>query len=249
MSLPLADRIIGKRILHYAMTTSTNDVARRLVSEHVDEGTVIVAGEQTLGRGSRGREWLSPARANLLVSVILRTRLEMRRISEMAFVASLGVANYLIDDVGLQARVKWPNDVRVGGKKIAGILIEAVSGDPPYAIVGVGININWADIPPELAETATSVLIETGRQTNLGKALEGFLCSLETAYRKHAENGFGAVLEEWKSLDCIIGSEVETSFDGETVRGVAEAFGADGSLLVRLPDGSLRSVSSAGLVV
>ncbi|MDO8586088.1 MAG: biotin--[acetyl-CoA-carboxylase] ligase [Armatimonadota bacterium] len=244
-----ADRIIGKQIFRYPTVSSTNDIARQLAACQADEGTVVVAAEQTLGRGSRGRAWISPAGVNLLLSVILRPPVERGRISELAFVAAVSVARFLNGDTGLAARVKWPNDVRVGGRKIAGILIEApvcLKKEIPTAVVGIGVNINWTDLPPEIAETATSVLIETGRTLDLESALTGLLDSLDAVYRTYRVDGFEAVLADWRLLDCTTGEEVTVLLDGETVRGVAESVASDGSLVVRQADGSLRKLTAAG---
>jgi BirA family transcriptional regulator, biotin operon repressor / biotin---[acetyl-CoA-carboxylase] ligase len=244
-----ADRVVGRHILRYESVTSTNDIARQLVSCQTDEGTVITAAEQTLGRGSHGKTWISPAGVNLLVSVILRPRVPTRRIPEMAFVASLAVAEYLMG-CGMPARVKWPNDIRVNGRKIAGILIEAVpvQGTEPSAIVGIGLNLNWSDLSLDLAETATSVLIETGRCTDVSDALGGLLSSLEAVYGEYRREGFGRILARWKPLDCLTGSEVVVACDGEPLRGTSEGIDATGALLVRMPDGTLKSISAASLL-
>ena len=238
-----ADRIIGRQIIRYQSVTSTNDIARQLTFSQADEGTVITAAEQTLGRGSHGRTWVSPVSVNLLVSVILRPRVPIQRMPEMAFVASLAVADYLID-CGLPAKVKWPNDVRVNGKKIAGILIEAVPGQgvEPAAIVGIGLNINWSDLPTEIADTTTSVLIETGQLTDLDDALNVLLSSLEAVYGDYTRGGFEPILARWRSLDCLVGTEIAVSCDGETLRGISEGIDATGALLVRMPDETFKYI-------
>jgi BirA family transcriptional regulator, biotin operon repressor / biotin---[acetyl-CoA-carboxylase] ligase len=167
----------------------------------------------------------------------------------MGFVASLAAATYLIR-CGLQAKVKWPNDIRVNGRKIAGILIEAVptQGGDPALIVGIGLNLNWSDLPPELADSATSVLIQTGRRTDMNEALDGLLYSLEVVYGEYMADGFEPILAKWRLLDCLAGSAVAVVCDGETLHGTSEGVDASGGLLVRLPDGTLKSVSTASLL-
>lgn len=244
------DRIIGRRILRFDKVTSTNDIARDLASKGADEGTTIVAAEQILGRGSRGRKWISPSDENLLFSVILRPPVELERLGELAFVAALAIARCLIDRLALQATIKWPNDVRVGGKKIAGILIEAAPGKgASCAIVGIGLNVNWTNLPADLAHSATSVLIESRREIDPEAALEGLLEALDWAYRLYRDEGFTPVLAEWSALECTTGSKVSVYLDGETVRGVAEKIDTNGSLVVRLEDGSLRNFSASSLIV
>jgi len=248
---PCARRIIGRRILRFDSVTSTNDVALGPALEQAEEGTVVVAAEQTLGRGSRGRKWLSPPGVNLLFSVLLRPSVPLERLSELAFVAGVAVARYLIEGVGLPARVKWPNDVRVNGKKIAGALIETVGGVSrgPAAVVGLGVNLNWRELPAEIAGAATSVVIETGRETDIEPALEGVLGSLDSVYETYTRKGFPAILEEWMALECITGTTVTVLSGEETIRGRAENVDSDGSLVVRLADGGMRRVPSAGLIV
>lgn len=248
MDIPHSDRLIGRQILRYDSVTSTNDIARELIRNQADEGTVVVAAEQSLGRGSRARKWISPSGANLLMSVILRPDVPTQRMSELAFVASMAIADYLVS-IGLAAQLKWPNDVRVSGKKIAGILIEVVQGQQPAAIVGIGLNVNWADLPVEIAETASSILIETGRPTELNDALDGVISSLDTVYRDYCELGFQPILSRWKPMDCLAGTEVAVSCDGEAIRGVSEGVDSNGALLLRMPDGNLKSVQSASLLL
>jgi len=244
-------QVVGRRILRLDSVTSTNDAALGFAERQAEEGTVVVAAEQTLGRGSRGRKWISPAGVNLLFSTLLRPSVPVERLSELAFVAGVAVARYLIDSVGLPARVKWPNDVRVGGKKIAGVLIETVGGasGQPTAVVGVGLNVNWRELPSDIADTATSVLIETGRETDMESALEGIVDSLDSVYETYTRDGFPQVLEAWMALECVTGTTVTILSGEETIRGRAEGIDSDGSLVVRLEDGDLRRVPSAGLIV
>ncbi|HPP76254.1 MAG TPA: biotin--[acetyl-CoA-carboxylase] ligase, partial [Armatimonadota bacterium] len=156
--------MIGTTIHRFEKVESTNDIAKKLAEEGASEGTVVVASEQTKGRGSRGRVWLSPPGANLLVSVIFRPNLPPERMGELAFVASVAVAGTLRDCCGLEPRIKWPNDVQVDGLKISGIIVEAAKG---AAILGVGINVNWTELPEEITSTATSIALEVGRPVDM----------------------------------------------------------------------------------
>ena len=196
--------VIGAQILRFDCVTSTNDIARGMVSD-AGEGTVIVAAEQTVGRGTQGRRWFSPSGVNLLFSTIVRPGFSVERAPELSIVASLGVARYLIADCGLVARIKWPNDVRVNSRKIAGILIETVTGADGVlsAIVGVGLNVNWTDLPDEIAGSATSLLLETGRPTDFEEALRGVLAALDSTYRRYCAEGYDETLRQWKALECV----------------------------------------------
>jgi BirA family transcriptional regulator, biotin operon repressor / biotin---[acetyl-CoA-carboxylase] ligase len=168
--------MIGCTVHRYGSVTSTNDIAREMAAKGAPEGTVVVASEQTRGRGSRGRVWVSPAGVNLMLSVILRPEITPDRLGELAFVAGVAVAGTLRERFGLDARIKWPNDVRVGGKKIAGMIVEAAKG---AAVLGIGLNVNWTELPEEIADTATSLAIELGKPVDLEALLKGFLADLD----------------------------------------------------------------------
>lgn len=237
--------MIGSTIHRYGTVTSTNDIARELAAQGADEGTVVVADEQTRGRGSRGRTWLSPPGVNLLASVILRPHLPPERMGELAFVASLAVAGTLRDCCGLDAGIKWPNDVRVGGRKIAGMIVEAVKN---AAILGIGVNVNWTDLPKEIAQTATSVALELGRPFDLGSVLKALLPDLDIAYGAYRARGFARILDDWKKLETTTGEEITVSLDGGDIQGRAVDVDGHGSLIVELPTGERRTIPAATLV-
>jgi BirA family transcriptional regulator, biotin operon repressor / biotin---[acetyl-CoA-carboxylase] ligase len=243
------ERLIGKSILHYSSVTSTNDTARELASKQADEGTVVVAAEQTLGRGSRGRKWISPPGVNLLFSVILRPGIAHNRMSDLAFVASVALARCLTDRFHLKAQIKWPNDVRVSGRKIAGVLIETAGNDPIFAVIGVGLNVNWTDMPAEMAETATSIALETDRNADMDEVLGWVVDSMDETYQLYRAEDFESVLTRWKRLDCTIGTAVKIAVGEGTIEGCAEDIDSDGSLVVRLSDGVVQHVPAVGLIV
>ena len=237
--------MIGLPIHRYGTVTSTNDVARELAAQGAEEGTVVAADEQTKGRGSRGRTWLSPPGVNLLISVILRPHLPPERMGELAFVASVAVAGTLRDCCGLDSRIKWPNDVRVGGRKIAGMIVEAMKD---AAILGIGVNVNWTDLPEEIAETATSAALELGRPVDLGVVLKALLSDLDIAYGVYRACGFGRILEDWRKLEVTTGKEITVVMNGGSVEGRAVDVDEHGSLIVELPTGERRRVPAATLV-
>lgn len=234
--------MIGLAIHRCEVVTSTNDVARQLAAQGAAEGTVVVAAEQTKGRGSRGREWLSPPGANLLVSIVLRPQISQECFGELAFVAAVGVAEALRRCCGLDARLKWPNDVRIGSRKIAGILVEAAKG---AAVVGVGINVNWTDLPAEISETATSVALELGRPVEIDDVLKSLLAEMDIAYGVYRAKGFGRILQDWRALQTTIGREVAVRLNGERVDGLAVDVDERGNLIVELTTGERRSIPAA----
>ncbi|MBI2842735.1 MAG: biotin--[acetyl-CoA-carboxylase] ligase [Armatimonadetes bacterium] len=237
--------MIGAVIRRYETVTSTNDVAGALAAQGADEGTVVVAAEQTRGRGSRGRGWLSPAGSNLLVSIILRPCLPPDRFGELAFVAAVAVAETLRNSCGLDATVKWPNDVQVRGKKISGIIVEAAKG---AAILGIGLNSNWTDLPEEIAETATSIEIESGAQADLEMTLSELMTSLDAAYTIYLSHGFERILQQWKAFETTTGKQVSVRLEGGTIDGVAVDVDERGNLIVRLADGERRAIPASTIV-
>ncbi len=230
---------------------STQSVAFGLAEHGAADRTVVVADQQLAGRGRRGRIWRAPAGTSLLASIIVRPRLPQALLPTFSPMTAVATAEALRRVAPVAARVKWPNDVLVGGKKIAGILLEsrARSGvsepgrsflgppsiqaglmDPATTIIiGVGVNLGQREFPPELAGRATSVALETGRapdrETMLGALLEEF-----DAWRARLEReGFGAVREQWRMLSDTLGRHV-TLDDGVT--GIAVDLDVDGALLI-----------------
>lgn len=236
------------KILRYETVDSTNNVALRLIAEGAADRTVVTANEQTAGRGRRGAEWVSPPDSNLYFSIILRppTPFEPAVMPQLAFVASVAVAQALIA-LGVNAGIKWPNDVLARGKKISGILIES-SPRMDVVVIGVGINVNWREIPAQLAAKATSVALETGRRVSIDDCLKLALKEIDDALLLHKQ-GFPSVLKEWLSLECTTGREVKTVRGGEEVTGTASGIDERGGLLVQLASGEVITVTAAGALI
>ncbi|MEN6521864.1 MAG: biotin--[acetyl-CoA-carboxylase] ligase [Armatimonadota bacterium] len=237
--------MIGTVVYRYDTVSSTNDTARKLAEDGAAEGTVVVALEQTMGRGSRGRAWFSPPGLNLLVSVILRPNLPLDRMGELAFVAAIAVAVALRDSCGLDAAIKWPNDVRVRDRKISGMIVETAKG---AAILGVGINVNWTELSEEIASKATSAALELGRPIDTDCILKSFLEELDIAYGVYRARGFTRTLQDWRELENTTGRQVTITAGGECIEGIAAGIDENGSLIVDLPAGERRSIPAAGLV-
>ena len=186
-------------IHRFDSVSSTNDVALQMAD--APEGTVIVAGEQTAGKGRLGRKWSSPPGEGLYLSIILRPPLPYNKLWQMAFVVSLAACEAIRRVSGLDARIKWPNDILVGGRKICGILIETRGhGDAETrgsAIVGIGINVNNQSFSPDL--NATSLAIELSRAISMADVENALLACLDARYTQFLADGFPPILEAWKS--------------------------------------------------
>jgi len=244
--LPLQETHDLGRTLHaFDAVDSTNVVAFRLAMEGAEHGELVVAEQQTQGRGRRGRSWSSPGHLNLYCSFVLRPELPPQRAPELTLLAAVAVAESL-RAADVPADIKWPNDLLVGGRKVAGILTE-LSADPDrvhFVIVGIGVNLNVRreDFPPELAETATSVLEVTGRPVLRAAFAAGLARRLEDWLDLHAAQGFRPVRERWRALSATLGQEVLVTSERREIRGVAIDVDEDGALRIRTGDGTEERV-------
>lgn len=240
ISRNLKTELIGKKVIAYPSLSSTNDIAKREARKGAREGTVILAEEQTAGRGRLKRAWLSP-KGSIALSIILHPT--PAQLPSLIMVASLAVAHCIEEVSGLETQIKWPNDVLINGKKVCGILIESdVRGSAvDYAVIGIGINVNLkpADFP-EIAATATSLAQELGREISRREMIRCLLVEAENLYLALPEDD--SVFREWRDRLVTLGKEVELISGKTSYQGVAESVANDGSLLLRQPDGSLIKI-------
>ncbi len=223
---------------------STNDLAAQLAEHGAEEGTAIVAEAQSAGRGRHGRAWSSPAGAGLYVSVVLRPRADVAQLVTLA--AGVAIAEGIQAASGLEASVKWPNDLFVGGRKLAGILAEAGSSATgrPHVVLGFGINLLPAALPLEVASRATSIEGELGRPVDRDLLLASCLASLASRYADLQEGRAAAVLDAWRlRAASMLRRSVEWDAGDIRARGVAENIDDDGALLVRTDIGVVRVLS------
>ena len=234
---------IGRTLVAHEELASTSDLAKTLADEGCDHGTVVIAETQTAGRGRRGRAWVSPPRKNVYFSVVLRPDLPPPRATELTLVVSLAVCDAL-RQAGVDAGIKWPNDVLAGGRKIAGILTE-LAAEPDrvhWVVLGVGVNVNATreDFPPELRDEATSVLLERGEPAPRALLTAACLTALEDWLDAHEERGFDAIRHAWRDRSVTLGREVMVRTEGRELTGVAEDLDEQGALLVRTGAGVER---------
>lgn len=214
---------------HFASVGSTNTVARELAAAGAPHGTVVTAGEQTAGRGRQGRSWTAPPDSALLYSAILRPLLPRHSVLPLAVpLAVCETAERLRPEISCQ--VKWPNDIHLEGRKLAGILIEARPQDG-WAVLGIGLNltIDEDEFPPELRDRATS-LFPGGRAESTHEAS----AALSQALTRWVDAPDQQILTEWRRRDALLGRDVTW----QNGTGVAEGIDERGYLLVRLADGS-----------
>ena len=228
-------------ILFFGATDSTNSLAMELASSGASHGTVVVADEQTCGRGCRGRRWASPPGCNIHASLIVRPKIPNTKAAGLSLAAGVALAD-VAESAGLAAYLKWPNDLYLGNRKAAGILVETASvGDLlKYAVVGVGINVNMAEeeIPQELRGKATSFAIFAGRVFSRKEILAGFLNAFSDRYAEFVAGGFAALHPEWSRRDMLRDRRVLIRRGDKEAWGVAGGVDDEGVLRFR-PDGAL----------
>jgi BirA family biotin operon repressor/biotin-[acetyl-CoA-carboxylase] ligase len=234
-SLPTT--LIGKHLQYYQSTGSTMDLAREAARKGSPEGTVILAEEQTQGRGRFDRQWIAPPKDNLYFSVILYpTSYAFKRLT---MASSLGVARGITNASGLPVSIKWPNDIRSNGKKLGGILLESAVDNNRigHAVIGIGINVNLdPSLYPDIAETSTSLKIETGRPVSREAVLKSVLQELDNVY-------LALTFEEdlrkpWIDLLETLGKWVQVTWGDEQEEGFAEDVNEYGELILRRSDNS-----------
>jgi BirA family transcriptional regulator, biotin operon repressor / biotin---[acetyl-CoA-carboxylase] ligase len=237
----LRTRILGRQV-HYSHTTdSTNRQAREEAAGGAAEGTLVVAEMQSAGRGRLGRSWLSP-RGGIWLSLVLRPPLPPYRAHLITLLAAVAAVEATTAVAGIAPGIKWPNDLLLKGRKLAGILTE-VSAEMErvnYLVVGVGLNANIpADcFAGELAGQATSLLAETGKPVSRVAWVRAFLECFETSYFAAQDKGFEDILNRWRRHSVTLGQHVRMSTGGRTTDGVALDIDEQGALLVRTHDGT-----------
>jgi len=236
----LETRFIGQRVIYHPQLTSTMDVARQEARQGAAGGTVIMAGEQTAGKGRLKRVWLSP-RGSVALSIVLYP--EMSYLPYLIMLASLAVVHSIKVVTGLEAQIKWPNDILINGKKVCGILIESdVQGSQvAYAIIGIGINVNFrlSDFP-EIRSTATSLADEVARDVSRIAIIQCLLREIERLYLVLPEGEH--IYWEWRDRLATLGRKVQVVSGKTTLEGTAESVARDGSLLLRHSNGSSTKI-------
>lgn len=223
-------------------TASTNDIADEAARAGAAEGFAVFAESQNRGRGRLNRRWESPPGRGLWFSALLRPPWKATEAGRLTAIAAVAVAETIEVMTGLESAIKWPNDVWLGGRKVAGILTElrCTADRICYAVVGIGINVlqRPEDFPPELRTTATSIAIECDRPPHRADVAAGVLDRLANG----CHGPFGPIRDRWIARCLTLGRTVEISSEGRAVRGFAESISAEGALMVRGIQGNLLPV-------
>ncbi|RLC31866.1 MAG: biotin--[acetyl-CoA-carboxylase] ligase [Deltaproteobacteria bacterium] len=250
----LRTRVLGKRQIHYLREVdSTNLKAKLLAEKGASEGTVVVAEEQSAGRGRRGRRWFSSPGNGIYMSLILRPSISPIGAPRITLMTAVAVAEALLAEVDLDVRIKWPNDLLVRGRKLVGILTEintemdAVN----YIVVGIGMNVNTPaeDFPEEIREIATSIFRETGKRFSRIRLVKACLEQFETYYEMFKENRFPAIIRRWKELARIVGQRITVDVLGKEYAGQVVEIDADGVLILRDDRGGIHRIISGDVTL
>lgn len=250
LSAQLTTNRFGRELHCFDEIGSTNTVARDLARAGAVEGTVVIAEAQTQGRGRLGRSWASPAGRNLYLSIVLRPRLPDACLAQVSLVA--GIASCEAVREWCSAMLKWPNDVLVDGRKVAGLLIESEGeGTARFLILGVGVNLNATseDLPPELRDKAGSIQMATQTPVDRTRFAASLLGHLERRYDELHAQGFAPLRAAWESLSTLIGAQICVDGAPGRIEGIALGLDDDGALRVRLASGKEHRVVAGDVTV
>jgi len=225
-------KMISNKVYHFKELASTNEFAKGILKE-APEWTVVIADQQKEGKGRLGKKWYSPP-GGLWFSVILKPQ------NPLIFPLIAGVAVCeSMSELGIRARVKWPNDILINGKKVAGILTEFVDGN---VILGMGINLNIQEFPEDIKSTATSLFLEKGKPCDKKKVLNLVLTKIEEKYKLVGRQNFEPLLEEWRSYSVTFGKKILVNTPTGVLRGEMIDIDLDGALLLKLPSGNIEKI-------
>ena len=246
-------KVIGRDIRVFQETTSTNDVVEKLARDNVKEGVVVFAESQTKGRGRLGRTWISPARKGLWFSVLLRPKLRPQETTQLTVASATALFRAIREVTGISAEIKWPNDILIRGKKVAGILTElnAELDRVKYVIIGIGVDVNLSanDLPADLRKLATSLKIETGKNLDRAELAVQILHELDRDYERICSGQFEDVADGWEDHCSTLGRRVVIRIGAREIRGRAESLDDDGALLLRTEHGHLERIIGGDVTV
>ena len=247
----LATEWLGRTIHYYDAVESTNLIAGELAQHGAPEGVVVLADQQLGGRGRGSHSWHSPARVGIYCSIILRPKMAPAKVQLITLMVSVAIVKAVALLTGLSPRVKWPNDILINDKKVAGILLESrVRGaETAYSVIGFGINVNngSADFPEDMRENASSLLLELGESVDRSKLVVEIFSELEKIYHSFQRENFSVVLQQWRHHSSTLGQRVRIWQRDQSTEGVAVDLTEEGGLLLKV-EGGKQIVVHAGEV-
>lgn len=246
--------IVGREIIYFDSTASTNDTAFEIARGRENPGgLVIVADSQTRGRGRMGRRWISPPGVNLYFTVVLNSPFSPEESSIFVIASAVAAAEAIRKYAGLNATIKWPNDIMINGRKTGGILVEMKSGTTTENLVaiGFGLNVNMTinAVTQDIRPFTTSFMIESGCPIDRMNVFGGVLAEMENAYKFLLKGNKRALINDWLRLNSTIGNKIAVQTHDYVIRGIAHAVNEKGELLVRLASGEMKTVSAGDVTI
>ena len=240
----------GKKIVYLRSVDSTNRYARQLAADGAEQGTLVLADEQTAGRGRRGRGWISPAGEGIFMTLILRPHAHPSHVAVLSLQTALAVARAISRACELDARIKWPNDIVCGGRKVCGMLLEMNADEQSVhdVVAGIGINVHQKAFEGDIARTASSLDLLTGRTICRADVVRAFLEEYE-AVDALAKTGTDALMQAYRERSATLGQRVQVISATGSFTGTAMDVTDSGSLIVRTDDGEDREVLAADVSV
>ncbi|MFH0975352.1 MAG: biotin--[acetyl-CoA-carboxylase] ligase [Spirochaetota bacterium] len=236
---------IGQDILYFTKIDSTNTKAKELADKGAKEGTIVIAEEQTKGRGRLNRHWISAPYKNILMSLVFRPALPPSRIYLLTMSASIAIVKAIKKTTGLRTQIKWPNDIYYKNKKLAGILTELHidKNNIKYAVMGIGLNVNFDPaLFPEIIDIATSLYKECGRIISREKLLKKILLEMAREYYLLLKGDVNKIRKNWNKHSLVTGKAVIISSGKYSEEGIAGAVAEDGSLTLIKSNGEIKNI-------
>lgn len=246
-------KVFGQQVIYREKVSSTNELAKELAQKGAAQGTVVIAEEQTGGKGRLGRVWYSPPGQGLWFSVILRPEISPVDASKLTLISAVGVARTIRELTRIPAGIKWPNDVLIDQRKVCGILLEmsAEIDKINYIVVGVGVNVNLdeAKIPAEIDGVAISLAEQEKLKVTRVELLAALLNNLDNLYDEFLAGKFSEILTSWKEMSVTLNRWVRVISGSETEEGIAFDLDDDGALILMKDDGSVKRILSGDVSV
>jgi BirA family transcriptional regulator, biotin operon repressor / biotin---[acetyl-CoA-carboxylase] ligase len=251
VSLYTGEGTFGKKVTYKTSVKSTQEIAHTLAREGAVEGSIVIADEQTGGRGRLGRAWQSPSGTGIWMSLILRPEIPLQKAPQLTLLIAVAASRAIEKVTGLEAAIKWPNDLLIKGKKVAGILTElqAEADSIHSVIVGIGMNVNQEKkhFSEEISEIATSLAIEGGKNYKRAEIAGAVLQEIENLYRSYLDKGFAVIKLLWEARAYSLGKRITARSVTGSITGYAKGITDEGVLLLEDDNGEIHSIYSADI--
>jgi BirA family biotin operon repressor/biotin-[acetyl-CoA-carboxylase] ligase len=253
IQLGLKTEFMGRHIHFEEVVPSTQKIAHSLAGDGAEEGTIVVADQQTSGRGRLARAWFSPKQTGIWMSLILRPKIPINKTPQLTLLTAVALIQAIEEVTGLTPEIKWPNDILINGKKIVGILTElqAEADQVHSVIIGIGMNVNHAldQFPEELQSVATSIAIETGKSSDRAEVIQAIMKNFEKLYTSYLMHGFKPVKLLWESYAISLNKNLIARTLHGSIRGRAVGIDDEGVLLLETAEGKIEKIYSADIEI